>query len=139
MLFEVTSSAPAKTSEVGGEAIKLAQTDRPLPKYFATAPPKLEAIAAIDEAAALGAAAARDRLAPELCGDFFLLCMALKRRSEPPSAVDANFDLPKASRLFAELSTEASELSLKAIAGLAERLMSQGLEERGRQDPPRIH
>jgi len=131
----VTSAAPAKTSEVGGEALKLAQTDRPLPKYFATAPPKLETIAAVDKAAEDGASQEqRDLLAPELCGDFFLLCMALKQHPQPPTEEDANFDWEAATRLFGELSSEATARSLEAMADLAERLLAQGCEEL--QSPP---
>eukprot|EP00435_Cladocopium_sp_Y103_P024189 s49_g5.t3 len=65
----VTNAAPgSKTSEVGGEALKLAQTDRPLPKYFASGAPKLEMIGAVDKAAQDGAAQEqRDLLVPELC------------------------------------------------------------------------
>ena len=43
------------------------------------------------------------------------------------------FHLRKATRLFNDLSAEASSESLKAISELCERLMSQGLEERGDQ------
>ena len=50
----------------------------------------------IDKAATGESSKLRDPLVAELCGDFFLLCMALKQRPEPPSAEDANFDLPKA-------------------------------------------
>lgn len=130
----VTSPAPAKTSEVGGEALKLAQTDRPLPKYFATAAPKLQTVEAVDKAAQDGGSQEqRDLLAPELCGDFFLLCMALKRHPQPPTEEDANLDLAAANRLF-ELSPEASAASLEQMAKLAEQILAQGCEEL--QSPP---
>lgn len=132
----VTNAAPgSKTSEVGGEALKLAQTDRPLPKYFASGAPKLEMIGAVDKAAQDGAAQEqRDLLVPELCGDFFLLCMSLKERPQPPTAEDPNLDLSAATRLFGDLSPEASSRSLDAMATLAEQLLSQGCDEL--QSPP---
>jgi len=121
-----TGAAATKTSEVFAEALRLAQTDRALPKYFSHAP-NLETVAAVNKAAEEGRE--REGKAQELCSDFFLLCMVFKTRPGPPTEEDANFDHVKAAKLFEDLSPEASEASLVALCGLVDQMLQQGSEE----------
>jgi len=117
----MSGAAPAEASKVLAEALKLVQDRRPSSKYFTSAP-KLQTVSEIDKAAQNGSQEDKDRLAIELCGDFFLLCMALKQRPGLPTSEDANVDWPALDRLLGNLSPEASEKSLEALSTTADAI-----------------
>jgi len=130
------SSQPAGNAKVAAEALRLAQTADTPPnthKYFSGDPPRLWALAAID-AEGLGGAgppSSSEKCALELCGDFFLLCTALKRRPSAPTLEDPNFDVEAADRFFNSLSSQAQASSLQALGRLADGLAEQGCGELG--------
>eukprot|EP00930_Biecheleria_cincta_P022882 TRINITY_DN16619_c0_g3_i1.p1 TRINITY_DN16619_c0_g3~~TRINITY_DN16619_c0_g3_i1.p1 ORF type:complete len:784 (+),score=151.60 TRINITY_DN16619_c0_g3_i1:51-2354(+) len=132
LLVEGGTSSSKSSSEAAVEALKQTKLGKPAPKYFSSGPPRLEVLAQLDLAAAEGSTASqeeKDQRARELCTDFLLLCLAMRRHAGPASLEDANFDLEASQRLFKSLSAETLDSTLEALGSLAEGLAQQGVVE----------
>eukprot|EP00747_Dinoflagellata_sp_TGD_P096268 gnl/TRDRNA2_/TRDRNA2_166783_c0_seq1.p1 gnl/TRDRNA2_/TRDRNA2_166783_c0~~gnl/TRDRNA2_/TRDRNA2_166783_c0_seq1.p1 ORF type:complete len:806 (-),score=177.79 gnl/TRDRNA2_/TRDRNA2_166783_c0_seq1:137-2482(-) len=145
LLVEGTVGSDASTnaswSVAAAESIRLVQTGKPAPKYFSGAPNQ-EVIAGIDAVVADGAREAAqtelDNHARLLCGDMFNLCMTLKPRpGVKVTSEDPNFDPERVDKFFKRISPQAQDESLKALGGLLDAILEQGVVDLG-ASPPKL-